>query len=86
MHRTYIKIILGVLVFGTIPLQLDAGDVVFKNPQSVLIDNLENGLDDFVEGPSIGPDCTEFYYHKLVGKKFRLYKVSRTFSEYSPKK
>jgi hypothetical protein len=35
------------------------------------------GSDDFVEGPSIGPDGRELYYHKRVGEKFRLYKVSR---------
>jgi len=35
------------------------------------------GSDDFVEGPSIGPDGTELYYHKREGEKFRLYKVTR---------
>lgn len=35
------------------------------------------GNHDFVEGPSIGPDGSELYYHKRVGEKFRLYKVTR---------
>lgn len=35
------------------------------------------GSDDFVEGPSITPDGSELYYHKRVGEKFRLYKVTR---------
>lgn len=35
------------------------------------------GVDDFVEGPCIGPDGKELYYHKRVGEKFRLYKVTR---------
>ncbi len=35
------------------------------------------GSSDFVEGPSIGPDGSELYYHKRVGEKFRLYKVTR---------
>lgn len=35
------------------------------------------GGNDFVEGPSIDPTGTQLYYHKKVGEKFRLYKVSR---------
>jgi len=35
------------------------------------------GRDDFVEGPSISNDGRELYYHKRVGKKFRIFKVSR---------
>ncbi len=35
------------------------------------------GQNDFVEGPAIDPTGTELYYHKKVGKKFQLYKVSR---------
>lgn len=35
------------------------------------------GGGDFVEGPSIDPTGTELYYHKKVGQKFRLFKVSR---------
>jgi hypothetical protein len=33
------------------------------------------GTSDFVEGPSIGRDGKELYYHKREGGKFRLYKV-----------
>lgn len=36
------------------------------------------GSDEFVEGPSISPDGRELYYHKRVGEKFRLYKVTRS--------
>ena len=35
------------------------------------------GTNDFVEGPAISADEQELYYHKRVGDKFRLYKVSR---------
>jgi len=45
----------------------------FGRPQ--VIDAI--GSEDFVEGPSISPNGMELYYHKRVGEKFRLYKVSR---------
>ena len=35
------------------------------------------GSSDFVEGSAISADGKELYYHKLVGKKFRIYKVTR---------
>ncbi len=35
------------------------------------------GSSDFVEGPSVTTDGKELYYHKRVGEKFRLYKVTR---------
>ncbi|GMR07157.1 MAG: hypothetical protein BMS9Abin26_0159 [Gammaproteobacteria bacterium] len=35
------------------------------------------GRDNFVEGPSITNDGRELYYHKRVGRKFRIFKVSR---------
>lgn len=35
------------------------------------------GSGDFVEGPSIGPDGKELYYHKREGEKFRIFKVMR---------
>jgi len=36
------------------------------------------GSSHFVEGPAITPDEKELYYHKHDGKKFRLFKVTRT--------
>ncbi|MCD6486228.1 MAG: hypothetical protein J7K35_02725 [Syntrophobacterales bacterium] len=45
----------------------------FSEPE--MIDAI--GCSDFVEGPAISGDAKELYYHKLVGKKFRIYKVSR---------
>lgn len=35
------------------------------------------GSNAFVEGPALGPDGKELYYHKQESEKFRLYKVSR---------
>ena len=35
------------------------------------------GSNDFVEGPAISADENELYYHKRVGNKFRMYKVTR---------
>ena len=35
------------------------------------------GSDNFVEGPSISSDGRELYYHQRVGRKFRLFKVTR---------
>jgi hypothetical protein len=45
----------------------------FGHPQ--VIDAI--GGDFFVEGPALGPDENELYYHKQHGEKFMLYKVSR---------
>jgi hypothetical protein len=45
----------------------------FSKPQPIVA----IGGDDFVEGPSIAPDGRELYYHRRVGEKFRLYKVTR---------
>ncbi len=45
----------------------------FGHPQ--VIDAI--GGNFFVEGPALGPDGNELYYHKQEGEKFRLYKVSR---------
>ena len=35
------------------------------------------GTSEFVEGPAIILDGRTLYYHKRVGDKFRLYKVTR---------
>ncbi len=35
------------------------------------------GYSDFVEGPAISSNGKELYYHKKVGNKFRIFKVSR---------
>jgi len=32
---------------------------------------------DFVEAPTLSSNGRELYYHKFMGKKFRLFKVSR---------
>ncbi len=52
-------------------------DEPFGEPH--MIDTI--GSDDFVEGPSIGPNGTELYYHRHEGPKSRLYKVSRALSK-----
>jgi hypothetical protein len=36
------------------------------------------GQSDFVEGPAISSDGKALYYHKHSGKKFRIYKVTRS--------
>lgn len=43
--------------------------------QPVVIESI--GRDSFVEGPSISNDGHELYYHKRIGNKFRIFKVSR---------
>ncbi len=35
------------------------------------------GHDDFVEGPSLSANERGLYYHKHIGKKFRLFRVVR---------
>ncbi|MFQ5581152.1 MAG: hypothetical protein ACE5F3_00810 [Mariprofundaceae bacterium] len=48
-------------------------NVPFGRPEEILA----IGHDDFVEGPALSADERELYYHKHVGKKFRLFKVVR---------
>ncbi|RME34936.1 MAG: hypothetical protein D6786_03445 [Gammaproteobacteria bacterium] len=35
------------------------------------------GHDGFVEAPTLGPDEQDLYFHRKVGRKFRLFRVSR---------
>jgi len=49
----------------------------FGTPKPIL----SIGSEDFVEGPSISNDGKELYYHKLVGEKFQIFKVTRTTLE-----
>lgn len=49
-----------------------------KEPFSKPLPIAAIGNSDFVEGPSIGPNGRELYYHRREGGKFRLYKVTRT--------
>jgi len=48
-------------------------DHPFDRPEPILA----IGNQHFVEGPAITPDGRTLYYHKLKGRKFRLYKVTR---------
>jgi len=48
-------------------------DVPFGRPREIRA----IGHGDFVEGPTLSADERELYYHKQVGKKFRIFRVVR---------